>query len=365
MRHAVSRVGIVFAPALLLALAATPLFADSGASHQAPQSPPIKMGTSGSNIGDASNAFCCGGTLGSLIMRDGLQYILSNNHVLAISGAASPGGDVLQPGLIDVQCNPAGTTTVGTFAGDLVPLGTANVDVALALANATVDSTGAILDIGQPCTAIQDPTIGLKVTKSGRTTGQTFGTVQAVNVSVLIQYQRGCHQHRKFRILYSNQVTIGPGGFSGAGDSGSLVVSDDGTPNPVGLLYAGSATLTAANPVSDVVSALGAGGHSVSFVGQTCAPAAASPWNASALVPRGPSPDSVAAARTVKERHESALFARPETLGVGVGADDADPARAVIVLYVETPKGGTPRGLPAELDGVKVRAVPTDPIEAL
>src|SRR5207247_1578455 len=141
----------------------------------------------------------------------------------------------------------------------------------LALANVNVDATGAILDIGQPCTTIQEPAIGLMVTKSGRTTGQTFGSIQAVNVTVQIAYQRGCHQHKKFRVLYTNQVTIAPAGFSGAGDSGSLIVSDDGTPNPVGLLFAGSSTLTAANPIADVVGALSAGGHSVAFVGQACA----------------------------------------------------------------------------------------------
>jgi hypothetical protein len=47
---------------------------------------PIKLGRSGGNARDSSAQggllSCCGGTLGSLVQRNGTYYILSNNHVI-------------------------------------------------------------------------------------------------------------------------------------------------------------------------------------------------------------------------------------------------------------------------------------------
>src|SRR6266571_9543582 len=63
------------------------------------------FGSSGGNINDISKAFCCSGTLGSLVKdSSNVQYILSNNHVLADADQASPGEDISQPGLIDNNC---------------------------------------------------------------------------------------------------------------------------------------------------------------------------------------------------------------------------------------------------------------------
>src|SRR5215204_28305 len=53
-----------------------------GASHTAKQTPPIKLGTSGGWSKDLANGYCCGGTLGSLVLIAGQQHILSNYHVL-------------------------------------------------------------------------------------------------------------------------------------------------------------------------------------------------------------------------------------------------------------------------------------------
>ncbi|HKG80888.1 MAG TPA: hypothetical protein VKA78_15735, partial [Pyrinomonadaceae bacterium] len=54
--------------------------ADGGASHKTRNQ---HFGISGGNVNDHSSAFCCSGTLGSLITDGSTQYILSNNHVLA------------------------------------------------------------------------------------------------------------------------------------------------------------------------------------------------------------------------------------------------------------------------------------------
>src|SRR6185503_16658935 len=102
------------------------------------QALPIQLGTSGGWRTDLANGYCCGGTLGSLIQVNGVQYILSNYHVfesdIVLGGnnlIATTGSPVIQPGLIDVGCNPANSQSVGTlFKTGSLP--NANVDVGLA-----------------------------------------------------------------------------------------------------------------------------------------------------------------------------------------------------------------------------------------
>ena len=80
----------------------------------------------------------------------------------------------------------------------------------------------------------------------------TFGTVDAVNVTVNVAYDNGTAR-------FVNQIVIVPGSFSDSGDSGSLIVTDDGNNNPVGLLFAGSSTHTVANPISAVLARFNVG----------------------------------------------------------------------------------------------------------
>lgn len=334
--------------------------ADSGANHKVKQTPPVQMGTSGGSANDISKAFCCGGTLGSAVLYDGALHILSNNHVLGRSGSAVAGEDTLQPGLIDTGCRGTNSNIVGDYAGDLVPLGTANVDAAISLARANmVDSSGAILDIGVPCNTTQAPAVNMPVMKSGRTTGFTTGTITATNVSVSIQYQKGCNSGKKFVISYTNQIATT--NMSAGGDSGSLLVSNDGTPNPVGLLYAGSSSTTIHNPIQDVVNAFSAGGHTFTFAGNSCGGAAAA---GEAVAFATPAANEVQAALQIKNNHEAALFRNPNVLGVGVGAADDNPLQAVIVVYVDNTRGNGRNVLPTELDGAKVKVIYTDPFVA-
>ncbi len=343
---------------IVVALAVLPVLAD--AAHTAKQTPPVKMGTSGGSSADKSTLYCCGGTLGAAVLYDGRLSILSNNHVLARSGLAKAGETTIQPALIDNNCSSTGLNSVGAFAGNLVPLGR-NVDAAISFANTgMVDSTGAIIDIGVPCNTVQAPTVGLSVKKSGRTTGTTTGTVQAINSTVTVQYQKGCGTGKKFTQTYTNQITItGTGGsFSAGGDSGSLIVSNDGTPNPVGLLFAGNTTTTIGNRISDVVAQFQSGGHTFSFVGNTCAAAAFKER------PLNPPDAELEYVTKIKEANEAALFAHPGVIGVGVGQADDDAFRAVMVIYVDSGRHMRPHGLPTEIDGIPVKVVPTEPFVA-
>ena len=325
--------------------------ADGGPQHQVKQTPPIKMGTSGGSASDHSSLYCCSGTLGSVVLRDGVLCILSNNHVLARSGSATTGEDDIQPGLVDSNCSATNDNIVGDFAGNLVPLGTSNVDVGLSIARSNVDASGAILDVGVPCASIQTATIGMHVMKSGRTTGLTTGSITSVNTSVTVQYQKGCNTGKKFTVSYTNQLVTGA--MSAGGDSGSLLVSNDGSPNPVGLLYAGSSSATIYNPIQDVVSALSAGGHTFSFVGNAC------------LADDGetfptPSAEEIAVALRVKVENERDLFRHAGVLGVGIGAAEDNPLEAVIVVYVDPTDSPSALTIPSSIEGVRVRMIVTD-----
>src|SRR5215469_11494384 len=88
------------------------------AGNTAQQSPPIKLGTSGSNVNDINNSFCCTGTLGSVVKdSSGNQYILSNNHVLALSNAGKAGQTIMQRGYVDTvpPCSKNGTISVANL----------------------------------------------------------------------------------------------------------------------------------------------------------------------------------------------------------------------------------------------------------
>lgn len=98
-----------------------------------------------------------------------------------------------------------------------------------------------------PITAV----LGMRVIKYGRTTGQTRGTVDAVNVTIFVGYDTGTAR-------FVNQIAIKGGRFSKGGDSGSLVVVERGNDAlaPVGLVFAGGRGLTFANSIQDVLSSL-------------------------------------------------------------------------------------------------------------
>ena len=255
------RVRPTSAIALALAIAGTALVADGGPAHRLSSE---LYGVSGGNINDRSRAFCCSGTLGALVSDGSALYILSNNHVLARSGTGLDGEDISQPGMIDNNCQ------VAELVADLsvaAPLGSSNVDAALALLRpGAMNADGEIMDIGTPSATTVAPAVGLSVAKSGRTTGHTIASVAAINTSVQVQYQQGCGSGRKFRVTYTNQVVVSSNTFSAGGDSGSLIVTNDGNHNPVALLFAGSSTTTIANPIGEVLLRLGsAAGKTFSF----------------------------------------------------------------------------------------------------
>jgi hypothetical protein len=76
----------------------------------------------------------------------------------------------------------------------------------------------------------------------------TLGAVDAINATVNVCYDDFCDNVAQF----TDQIIITPGSFSGGGDSGSLIVTQEGN-HPVGLLFAGSDTDTIANRIDLVL----------------------------------------------------------------------------------------------------------------
>ena len=351
--------------------------------NQQAQSIPIKLGTSGGNATDSTTQgnliYCCGGTLGSLLQRNGNLYILSNNHVLARSDQASIGDSITQPGIIDANCSTAGTTTVGNLTQfvNLENSG-ANVDAAIAqIVPGTVDTSGNILLLGATATGNTPDAgtphagngviaaVGEAVAKSGRTTGLTCSSIDAIGITTSVGYQRGCNSTSSFSVTFTGQISVAfPTGstFSGDGDSGSLIV-DQNTADPVALLYAGSDTDTVGNPVADVLSALADGqGNRPSFVGSAsthkvigCSLTAASATAEQAEAAPSISADSIARAQRARDLHAPELLANPYIQAISVGASLDHPGEAAILLFVNSAQ--IPESLPVELEGVVTRII--------
>ena len=342
--------------------------------NQSAQSLPVELGTSGGNADDKSGRFCCGGTLGSLLIRNGSFYILSNNHVLARSDQATPGEPISQPGIIETNCSTVGTNTVANLTSfvNLQASGT-NVDAAIALiVPGAVDLTGNILMLGNTATGSAPDagpphqgrgipaSIGEPVAKSGRTTGLTCSTVSVTSLRTSVTYQTQCNGGTSFTVTYSNQISVAGGGFSAGGDSGSLIV-DEGTADPVALLYGGSDTDTVGNPVGDVLSALTDQlGNQPAFVGSAsthqvigCTLAGAAVKAARAAISVDAA--SIALAQRAIDLHAPELLANPYISAVGVAASVDRPGEAAVVIVVNPRQAPTP--LPVTIEGVGTRIV--------
>jgi hypothetical protein len=205
------------------------------------------------------------GTLGSRAIGltapwNNRHLILSNNHVLANSNAASVGDSIVQPGPADGGRHPADQIAV---LARWVPIsfgGAANfVDAAFGWAwHERVRGEQYYLSGGAPAfystgTAPLAATLGLVVGKSGRTTGLAQGRVTQIGVSVNVNYGGG-------RVaLFRNQIAIqsvNANPFSAPGDSGSCIWHWATGVRPVGLLFAGGGGTTFANPIGAALAAL-------------------------------------------------------------------------------------------------------------
>ncbi|QNI32505.1 hypothetical protein H7849_00270 [Alloacidobacterium dinghuense] len=373
--------------------------------NQAAQNGLIALGASGSNDGDydvykdsAGNSYiadCCGGTLGALVEdTEHSQFILSNNHVLAESDQGRIGDSIDQPGLIDDACRPLsqeGSTVrpIGTLRY-FVPLATneSNVDAALAAVTpGAINSDGSILQLGQtgggigaslnaaPPVSGNGETLnaenldGLRVVKSGRTTGLTCSTVESVNLAVKVDYYKDCAETQPYYTkTFTGQIGIGGDSFSDSGDSGSLVL-DAANAQPVGLFYAGGTDgngngLSIANPIGDVLTELGnQTGSKLSIVGSktghpiTCLNYDKNAETAAALPELSQTAD--AQAKNAAQNAAAEIVNHEKgVLGVVAGKSADSPGEAAVAVYVDKTRPNTM--VPQTIAGVRTAVILTD-----
>jgi hypothetical protein len=212
------------------------------------------------------------GTIGARV-RDALGrvYILSNNHVLANSNDATLGDAEYQPGPFDGGTSGDQIATLTDFQTISFSSNATNtIDAAIARSSTDLldNATPADEGYGMPNATIygdangdglfddRNVLLGLDVQKYGRTTRLTHGQITGVNATVLI-----CYEVIEFTCIkvarYVDQLIISPAGFSNGGDSGSLIVTDDGNLNPVALLFAGSSSVTIGNRIDLVLNRFG------------------------------------------------------------------------------------------------------------
>ena len=364
--------------------------------QQNEQTLPTPLGVSGGNANDTAmisgQTFCCGGTIGSEVVREGQKYILSNNHVLArsdlgVAGSGNTGEGIVQPGLIDNNCVTSGANTVANLSQfyNLESGSGTPADAAIALVvTGAVDPSGTILQLGGTNNGNQ-PTdgpphqgsgiaasIGEAVAKSGRSTGLTCASVTATNIETSVEYQKSCGTGSTFTVTYHDAISIGNGTFSAEGDSGSLVV-DMNTADAVGLLFAGSDTDTVANPISDVLAQMADPVNNVrpTFVGSASTHVVAAcslPGPQGGMAAALAVPQSVASSGALQEAsaarnaHLAELLALPGVVAVGVGSSYDNPQEAAVLLFVSKAAGNValPGNFPAELDGVRTRIVASE-----
>jgi hypothetical protein len=211
---------------------------------------PVPIGISTGNAGE-----CSAGTIGARVNNG--AYALSNNHVYALENTAPTGSTILQPGRYDTNCALNAADRIGTFSGKYVKITFSTsasnvVDAALAALDAGQVGTATPSDgYGKPNKITRTATVGMAVEKYGRTTSLTRGAVSAIDATVNVGYSTGTA-----RFIHQVVISGSHGPFSRAGDSGSLIVTDDASNNPVALLFAGSNTVTIGNPIASVLSAL-------------------------------------------------------------------------------------------------------------
>ncbi len=362
-----------------------------------PYTAPVPLGTSGGNANaiclTPAPGFCFGGTLGSLLTSNATPpalVILSNNHVLGLSDAATVGQEVTQPGVIETNCSLAGTINVATVTNILSlqtqPIPAFPVDVTTAqITSGQVDLSGGILELGalngsnvpQPAPPVAGSgittAVGKLLAKSGRTTGLTCATVESIDLTgQVVGYSEGCATGTSFTVTYNDEIEVANmsngQNFIGDGDSGSLAV-DAATAEPVALMFAGSENSAIGNPVADVLNALHTStGHTYTFVGggQHTVPGCGLPGLSSvkvtpqsaAALPAGTAQRGQAAAAS----YSTQIMNTPGVSAYGGGGSLDAPQEPAVLIFVAA--GASRAGIPVTIDGVRTRLIESNSASA-
>lgn len=354
-----------------------------GKKHRKRAKRPITMGRSGGNVNDfeidGGFILCGTGTLGALLEKNEELYILSNNHVLAMTNQGKRGDEIVQPGLADNRCDPGEDNGVADLAGyKKIRLKKTNkVDVALArIREGAVNETGKVMRIGIPGNETAPAELGMRVQKSGRTTGITKGFVVATNVTLQVEFAPAADGEDGPVVRFKEQIIVEGDGqdFSLGGDSGSVIYEDvDDCPRAVGLLFAGGEGFTAAGRMDTVLKVAGklkpkgtatlvgcTPAQTASAVTQGAETQGSTAQGAVATRPiQSPDRDQLILARRARRINENALLSQRGVVGIGVGVGRFEPGRAVLKVFVSEASEEILERIPAELGGVPTEVVVT------
>ena len=213
------------------------------------------------------------GTFGCLV-TDGIDtFILSNNHVIANSNNAELGDEILQPGPADGGTLEDQIATLEDFepikfqgiSGEESIIITFirwilcalfgygcdedEEDSSVNLFDAAVarpldlnNVKNEILEVGTPAGS-EWADINQEVQKTGRTTGHTRGKVLQMDADINVSYGLGK------TAIFENQIISDI--HSQGGDSGSAILNNNN--QVVGLLFAGSDTITVLSPIQPIL----------------------------------------------------------------------------------------------------------------
>jgi hypothetical protein len=190
------------------------------------------------------------GTVAAIVKKAKKYFILSNSHILAMSGKAKIGDPIVYPGPADGGTVPKSQVAALTQFVALQPGDTFANHVDAALAEIDKDHMSdldfEILGIKKTVGVIE-PVRGMTVVKRGRTSGDTESTVRDADFHFLIEYP-GIGQ-----VGFAQQVQCDS--FTSPGDSGSLVI-DKASGKVVGLHFCSVQGASIFNPIQAVMKAL-------------------------------------------------------------------------------------------------------------
>ncbi|NIM99906.1 MAG: hypothetical protein GTO24_18095 [candidate division Zixibacteria bacterium] len=336
------------------------------AQHRDRYDRPIPMGVSISTT--PTEPFLAAGTAGMLVRNLSIpidlpiRFILSTNHV---AGAVGPTlcpntaipllNPILQPGTLDIGSDPSVDRefVVGLFVQSvpiiLTPPVPNSVDAAIAI-TARRFANPEILGIGFPTPEVGQAELDMDVTKSGRASGVTNGKVDAINVTVSVEYDTCGTARFVDQIMFSD--------MSDPGDSGSVILESN-TLKPVALLFAESNTNTVGNPFSAVVEAL-----NVFPVGEESA--ISEPTSLDEVMARIRSrkvDPRLERLKNIQERHEGSIMSLADVVGIGIGSGK-DGQGYEFVVYSERLGPEITRQVPQQIEGVPVRLKESGPFKA-
>ena len=176
------------------------------------------------------------GTLGGSIKieNNNNDFFISNQHVLN----GEEGDPIIQPGSYDG----------GKFPNDVVGnhyWSKLNIYMDVAIGKVNVSNS---IDKQTLCNynikGVEEPKLGMKIKKSGRTTGCTTGIIDSVNATIVVEYP-------SIRRTFKKQIRTTTS-MSKRGDSGSIICNSENN-KAIGLLFAGSYEHTYANNINMIL----------------------------------------------------------------------------------------------------------------